>query len=144
VTKLKTFSRPKLPVSSFPQPAILSLERPASYPIPLPLPYRPMSAYTHARTASDVHTQELLGLPEQNANPPPSPSIEGNFFGGSSDRAKGVVWERKMGPAETSYYLPSRADGVNDMYVLLREENGCLVRSTRLAVLLFFPSIPAG
>ena len=26
-------------------------------------------------------------------------------------------YERKMGDSETSYYLPSRANGVNDMYV---------------------------
>jgi hypothetical protein len=28
-------------------------------------------------------------------------------------------YERKMGDSETSYYLPSRANGVNDMYVCL-------------------------
>lgn len=29
-----------------------------------------------------------------------------------------VRYERKMGDTELSYYLPSRANGVNDMYVL--------------------------
>jgi hypothetical protein len=29
-----------------------------------------------------------------------------------------VRYERKMGDSELSYYLPSRTNGVNDMYVL--------------------------
>lgn len=28
------------------------------------------------------------------------------------------VYERKLGDNETSYFLPSRADGVNDMFVI--------------------------
>lgn len=31
--------------------------------------------------------------------------------------AAGPTFERRMGDTELSYYLPSRADGVNDMYV---------------------------
>lgn len=30
-----------------------------------------------------------------------------------------MVFERRMGDTELSYYLPSRADGVNDMYVTI-------------------------
>ncbi|KAL7414329.1 hypothetical protein BDY24DRAFT_339718 [Mrakia frigida] len=81
-----------------------------------------MSAYSHARTASDLNTQVLLGLPDQAHNPPPSPGLDarGGFEvrGGKEDG--NVVWERKMGPAETSYWLPSRAEGVNDMYLHLK------------------------
>jgi len=78
-----------------------------------------MSAYSLARTASDLNTQVLLGLPDQAHNPPPSPGLDAR--GGFDVRSDGsgaggnVVWERKMGPAETSYWLPSRAEGVNDM-----------------------------
>ena len=33
------------------------------------------------------------------------------------DVQPGIRYERKMGDSELSYYLPSRANGVNDMYV---------------------------
>lgn len=36
-----------------------------------------------------------------------------------SDDQTGVRYERKMGDSELSYYLPSRANGVNDMYRIL-------------------------
>lgn len=35
-----------------------------------------------------------------------------------SDGQPEVRYERKMGDCELSYYLPSRANGVNDMYAL--------------------------
>ncbi|CDZ97947.1 hypothetical protein [Phaffia rhodozyma] len=80
-----------------------------------------MSSYTHARTASDVVTASLLGLPEQNANPPPSPGLESAGFSQIiRDEPDKLLWERKLGQAEVSYYLPSRAEGVNDMYLHLR------------------------
>lgn len=74
-----------------------------------------MSSYTQARTASDVSTASLLGLPEQNANPPASPGLES--FGFAQTTPDQLTWERKFGPAEVSYYLPARSEGVNDMYV---------------------------
>lgn len=37
-----------------------------------------------------------------------------------SDERTEVRYERKMGDSEVSYYLPSRANGVNDMYQLSR------------------------
>ena len=36
-----------------------------------------------------------------------------------SDDQNEVRYERKMGDSELSYYLPSRANGVNDMYRIL-------------------------
>jgi hypothetical protein len=36
----------------------------------------------------------------------------------SASDQPGVRYERKMGNSELSYYLPSRANGVNDMYAL--------------------------
>lgn len=77
--------------------------------------------YSHARTASDIQTSVLLGLPEQSLNPPPSPSLDSHGFslvnGGPADAPARERWERKMGPNEVSYFLPSRAEGVNDMCV---------------------------
>lgn len=76
--------------------------------------------YSHARTASDIQTSLLLGLPEQSLNPPPSPSLDSHGFaliGGQGDEPAREAWERKMGPNEVSYFLPSRAEGVNDMSV---------------------------
>ena len=72
-----------------------------------------MSAYSHARTASDLNTQVLLGLPDQAHNPPPSPGLDARGFEvAGADGSENMVWERKMGPAEISYWLPSRAEGV--------------------------------
>lgn len=81
-----------------------------------------MSSYSHARTASDIQTSVLLGLPEQSLNPPPSPSLDSHGFsliqGDAPEQPPREVWERKLGSNEVSYYLPSRAEGVNDMYVV--------------------------
>lgn len=50
--------------------------------------------------------------------PSPPPSVEDNI---PSSRVSTEVghYERKMGDSEVSYYLPSRATGVNDMYLHL-------------------------
>ncbi|KZT30818.1 hypothetical protein NEOLEDRAFT_1144356 [Neolentinus lepideus HHB14362 ss-1] len=51
----------------------------------------------------------------------PNMSIEEGFTGlsGPQDTVKRVEYERKLGDSETSYFLPSRASGVNDMYLHL-------------------------
>ena len=48
----------------------------------------------------------VASTPEITVSPPTDDQLE-------------VRYERKMGDTELSYYLPSRANGVNDMYALL-------------------------
>jgi hypothetical protein len=49
-----------------------------------------------------------------------APSMECNGVEASAtkDGRSSVRFERQLGDSEISYYLPSRADGVNDMYIL--------------------------
>lgn len=82
-------------------------------------------ASVRARHDSTVKSQNMK-VPIQ---APPTPPLSGDD---ASDFAKDVdvfvaegvpvassrlVYERRMGDSEQSYFLPSRADGVNDMYV---------------------------
>ena len=59
---------------------------------------------------SDVLAEKASGAvaptPEITVSPPTDDRLE-------------VRYERKMGDTELSYYLPSRANGVNDMYAFL-------------------------
>ncbi|KZO95708.1 hypothetical protein CALVIDRAFT_482401 [Calocera viscosa TUFC12733] len=81
---------PPSPPSSAPRTRANSTE----YPVP----------DAHAQ-AADKHVQPGLQLP----TPPQTPTklpVE-------------AVWERKLGETELSYFLPSRAEGVNDMYLCI-------------------------
>ena len=50
--------------------------------------------------------------------PAVTPTLEVSLPPPSNDQPD-VRYERKMGDSELSYYLPSRANGVNDMYAFL-------------------------
>lgn len=60
---------------------------------------------TAAQSASDVVAEKIPVFASTGDIPVRS----------SSDRQTEVRYERKMGNSEISYYLPSRANGVNDM-----------------------------
>lgn len=59
-----------------------------------------------AQSSSGIQPEKAPAVVPAPETPPPT------------DAQPEVRYERKMGDSEVSYYLPSRANGVNDMYAL--------------------------
>lgn len=57
----------------------------------------------------------------------PTPQI---FASPPTDDQREARYERKMGDSELSYYLPSRANGVNDMYAILSPNADAMLELT--------------